>query len=83
MVRRLKFGPIGLASRWLLFSLPSPLATMPGTLLHPGKAWPLGRFFDFFDFQFLTTEYGLAKDQSSKGVLLYFHVFLCGNECLN
>jgi hypothetical protein len=40
---------------------------------------------DFLDFQFLTTEFGLAKefqDQSRKGALLYFHIFLCGNEFL-
>jgi hypothetical protein len=41
------------------------------------------RFFGFLDFQ--ATELGLAKefkDQSSKGVFLYFHVFLPGNVFL-
>jgi hypothetical protein len=35
------------------------------------------------DFQSLTPEFGLAKefqDQSSKGVFIYFHVSLPGNE---
>jgi hypothetical protein len=37
------------------------------------------RIFDVFDFQCLTTEFGFKKefkDQSRKGVFLYFHVFL-------
>jgi hypothetical protein len=38
------------------------------------------RFLDFLDFLTLTTEFGLAKDQSRKGVFPYFHVFLCDNE---
>jgi hypothetical protein len=45
------------------------------------------RFLNFFDFQFLTTEFELAKEfkangKSIKCVFLYFHVFLCGNESL-
>jgi hypothetical protein len=39
----------------------------------------------FLDIQYLTTEFGLAKDvldQCSKGGFLYFHAFLCRNECL-
>jgi hypothetical protein len=41
------------------------------------------RFLDFLDFQFRTTEFGLAKeyeDQSKKRVFLYFYVLLPGNE---
>jgi hypothetical protein len=37
------------------------------------------------DFQFLTTEFGFAKefyDHCKKGVALYFHVCLPGNELL-
>jgi hypothetical protein len=40
---------------------------------------------DFLDFQFLTTEFGLAKefeDQIRTGIFLYFHVFLRGNDFL-
>jgi hypothetical protein len=43
------------------------------------------RFLDFYNFQYLTTEFGLAKefkDQSRKGIFLYFHVFLAGDEFL-
>jgi hypothetical protein len=38
---------------------------------------------DFLDFQYLTTEFELAKvfqDQTRKGVFLYFDVFPAGNE---
>jgi hypothetical protein len=40
--------------------------------------------FDFFlDFQYLTTEFGLAKeflDNNRNGFFLYFQFFLRGNE---
>jgi hypothetical protein len=42
-------------------------------------------FFLYFQLLPVITEFGLAKellDQSRKGVFLYFHVFLPGNEFL-
>jgi hypothetical protein len=36
----------------------------------------------FLYWQFLTTEFGFAKEFLGQGVFLYFHVSLCGNGFL-